>query len=301
MRPRFIAILLLASAVFCVKAQQIDENIFLLKLGKAKLYLLSEGQRNGNTSILIGANSEITEKYAPDNSFPMAANAFLWQNNGKNVLFDSGYGKELINNLQSLKIKPGDIDAICITHMHGDHFGGLIINEKAAFPKAKLYVSQAEYDYWTSNEAMNQAPENSRGGFSAAQNIFEVYKNQLRLFKPEAINSSLYKELGFGVLALATYGHTPGHTSYLVHSGSESGRVLIWGDLIHAMSVQMPHPEIAVTYDTNPELAVQSRLAVLQLVSFGVTVAGMHIPYPGIGAVEKSDPGYRFIPASYPK
>ena len=73
--------------------------------------------------------------------------------------------------------------------------------------------------------------------------------------------------------------------------------LLIWGDLTHAMAVQMPHPELAMTYDTNPEKAVQSRLLVLQLVSrYKIPVAGIHITYPGIGTIEKSEPGYLFTP-----
>jgi len=295
MKERIIVIVLLFMVNFCAKTQ-VNENIFLMKLGTDKVYLLSEGQRDGSASILIGADSVITEKYAPNNSFPMATNAFLWQTGGKNILFDTGYGKELFNNLKSLQIKPEDINVICITHMHGDHFGGLLLDNKVAFPKAELYVSQAEYDYWTSEETMNQAPENMRGGFVAAKKVLEAYKDHLHLFEPNAFDSKIYKELCFGILALSIPGHTPGHTAYLVGSGKD--RLLIWGDLTHAMAVQMPHPEIAVSYDTNTELAVKSRLSVLQWVSKrAIPIAGMHIPYPGIGTIEESDPGYRFIPA----
>jgi hypothetical protein len=62
------------------------------------------------------------------------------------------------------------------------------------------------------------------------------------------------------------------------------------------MAVQMPHPEIAVTYDSDPDQAIQSRLAILQFVSDrAIPVAGMHIPYPGIGTIKKSEQGYEFV------
>jgi len=295
MKTRIIVIILLAMAAIHVKAQN-NENIFLMKLGNSKVYLLSEGQRDGNTEILIGATSGIKEKYAPNNSFPMATNVFLVQINGKNILFDTGYGRALFDNLQSLKLKPEDIDAIFITHMHGDHIGGLLRGDQASFPNATLYVAKPEYDYWTNDELINQMPENNRGGFLAAKKAVAAYKDRLNLFEPDKINSPYNKILYPGIKAFAAYGHTPGHTVFLLESNNE--KLLIWGDLAHAMAVQMPHPEIAVTYDTNPEIAIQSRLTILKFVSEQkIPIAGMHIAYPGIGTIEKSEPGYKFIPA----
>jgi len=294
MKHRIIVILILAMAVIYAKAQN-NENIFSIELGNSKLYLLSEGQHNGSAEILIGAKPEITEKYASGNSFPMAVNAFLWQANGKNILFDTGYGKALFDNLQSLQLKPEDIDIVCITHMHGDHIGGLLRNDQAAFPKAMLFLSKVECDYWTNDEIINQLPENKRGGFLAAKKVVETYKDRLLLFETNAINSPYFKNLYPGIIAIAAYGHTPGHTIFLI--GSETNRLMIWGDLTHALAVQMPHPEIAVTYDSDPEKAIQSRLLILQVLSkYAIPVAGMHVPYPGMGTIEKSEPGYRFIP-----
>jgi len=295
MKRQIIVIVLFVMSTIYVNAQT-NENIFSIKLGNSKLFLLSEGQREGSTEILIDAKPEIVKKYAPNGSFPMATNAFLWQADGKNILFDTGYGKELFNNLKSLRLKPEDVDAIFITHAHGDHIGGLLVNDKAAFPKALLYMSQAEYDYWTSDEAMRKAPENSRGGFLLAKKVVAAYKNHLHLFEPNAVNPPYSKELCYGIKAIAAYGHTPGHTAYLISSGKDE--LLIWGDLAHAMAVQMPHPEISVSYDTNPKLAIQSRSVIMQFVSQNkIPIAGMHIPFPSIGTIEKADSGYRFVPA----
>ena len=293
MKHRIIIIVLLSMAAIYVKAQN-NENIFSTDMGNGKLYLLSEGQRNMSVDILIGAKPEIIEKYAPDNTCPSATNVFLWQIDSKNILFDAGFGRGLSDNLQFLKLKPEDIDAIFITHMHGDHIGGLLLNEKAAFPNAKLYISKKEYDYWTDNEKINQIPENQRGGFLFAKKVTEAYKDRLNLFEP---NTDPYDEKTVyqGIKAFATYGHTPGHTVYLLESNDDM--LLIWGDLTHAMAVQMPHPELGVTYDTDPDQAIQSRALALQIVStYSIPVAGMHIAYPGIGIVVKSDPGYRFVP-----
>ena len=294
MKSQVIILSLFIMSSICVQAQT-SENIFSMKLGNSKVVLLSEGQRNGSTNILIGATPEITGKYAPGNSFPMAANAFLWQVNGKNILFDTGYGKSLFDNLQSLGVKPEDIDAIFITHMHGDHIGGLIHNGQVAFPKAALYIAQPEYDYWTNEDVMHKLPENAQSGFLFAKKVIDAYKNHLHLFEPNAVNPPYNKTLYPGVKAIAAYGHTPGHTVYSIESGKD--KLLVWGDLTHAMAVQMPHPEIGVTYDSNSKEAIQSRAVILQYVStHTIPVAGMHIPYPSIGTVKKSGTGYQFVP-----
>jgi len=288
-----IFVLLIMSTIYV--QSQTNENIFSMQLGNSKIVLLSEGQRNGNADILIGAKPEITEKYAPNKSFLMAANAFLWQVDGKNILFDTGYGKSLFDNLQSLEVKPENIDAIFITHMHGDHISGLIHNGQVAFPNATLYIAQAEYNYWTNEDVMHKLPENAQAGFLLAKKVIDAYKDRLHLFEPNAVNPPYNKTVYPGIKAIAAYGHTPGHTAFLIGSGKD--KLLVWGDLIHAMAVQMPHPEIGVTYDSNSKEAIQSRAVILQYVSaHAIPAAGMHIPYPSIGIVKKSGTGYQFIP-----
>jgi Zn-dependent hydrolases, including glyoxylases len=163
--------------------------------------------------------------------------------------------------------------------MHGDHIGGLIKDDQAVFPNAKLFVAQKEYDYWNS------------GQNAGAKKVLDAYKNQLEIFEPIDLNN--VKIGSASILPLKAYGHTPGHTAFLIHSNGKN--LLVWGDLTHAMAVQMPHPEIAVTYDVNPKDAVEYRLNILEFVTKNkIPIAGMHIAYPGMGTVEKDGKGYKF-------
>lgn len=252
------------------------------RVGEARVHLLSEGQQKGNTSILIGSTPEMLDKYAPDGTFPNAVNAFLIQLGGKNILVDTGFGRLLFDNLRNVGVDAEQVDIVLITHAHGDHIGGMLRDGKKAFPNAQVYMSQREHDYWTSDAVKNRN----------VLQIVSAYTEQFNLFEPSVLGEPA-KPLMDAVTAFATYGHTPGHTVYVVESKGE--KLMIWGDLTHAMAVQMPYPSVAVTYDVDPAQAVKARLEVLKYVSENaIPVAGMHIAAPAVGNIVKEGKGYVF-------
>lgn len=249
------------------------QNTFSYRTERAEVILLSEVQGENNTKNLIGATPEILAETAPENKYPSALNAFLVKTKKSEILLDTGLGRELFNNLKSSGVAPEDIDAVLITHLHGDHFGGLLKDGKRAFPNAKLYMSKKEFA--SANE-------------SAAKAIKE-YGENLVLFEP---GISKPKKVYDVLSSMSSYGHTPGHTVYIIDD------LVIWGDLTHAMAVQMPYPQVAISYDTDPAAAVQSRFMMLSyIVRNNLKAAGMHVPYPGIGSLKADGKGgYIFTP-----
>jgi len=247
---------------FTVAAQ----NTFIYKTATAEVVLLSEGQREGALATLIGATPEMIAEVAPNNTYPSATNIYLIRTkSGKNVLIDTGFGRELFNGLQSVGLTPESIDAILITHLHGDHIGGLLRDDKAAFPKAKLMMATLE---------AQSANENAR-------RMMEQY--ELVTFEPgENAPTTVFDD----IKAMANYGHTPGHTVFFIDN------VAIWGDMTHAMAFQMPYPQVAVTFDINAEAAVAARIKMLQyLAANNYIVGGMHIAYPGLGSLNSNGKG----------
>ena len=279
------------SAVFAQEAK----SVFTHKFGAVELSVLSEGEQRRNADILIGATPEMLQKTIPEGTFLMATNAFLVRSAGKNILIDGGYGRKLLDNLQSLGVSAEQIDAILITHLHGDHIGGLVRDGKASFPNATLYLSQAEHDGWLSDEVISATPENQRGRFKAAQAAVNAYKNRLRLFTPDEVGAKAHALLP-NIQGIAAYGHTTGHTMYML--GEAGQQVLVVGDLLHVMPVQSRYPQFAVSFDANANDAVAVRKKIWEYVSQNnIPIAGSHVAYPSIGYLKvATEGGYTFTP-----
>jgi len=263
-----------------------SDGIFSFKLGQFEVYMLVESERTGNADILVGADKALLDRYIPKSGFKHTANAFLVKAAGKNYLFDTGTGAGgvIFDKVKKLGVANDKIDAIFITHLHGDHFGGLQKDGAALYPNAKLYLSAIEHEYFTKT--------NPNQGAIAA---LAPYNNRLTTFNPETLGSSLNEMLP-GITPIANYGHTPGHTVFLLENGS--AKLIIAGDYLHIALVQFPNPDISASYDMDKQAAAASRRQILDYAAKNkIPIGGMHVVYPGIGAVDADGNGYRFTPA----
>ena len=274
-----------AAAIIGTAHSQDAATVISYAAGDFVISVLSEGGGQANSGMLKGASAEQLKKYLPDGTFLLETQIFLVRGGGKNILIDTGHGRNLFTDLKSLGISPADIHAVLLTHLHPDHIGGMLLDNQAAFPSAEVHLSQAEYDYWT----------NQGSGGDAARNALLPYRSKLRLFNPSPIGGEV-KEILPGVGAVEAYGHTPGHTAFLIQS--EEDKWLIWGDVAHAMEIQMPCPDVAMSFDSDAQQAVISRKNILEYAAANnITVGGMHIAFPSVGKIKKGkEEGYNFTP-----
>jgi len=273
-------------------------------VGNFEVIALNDGMIELPVGMFIGADPAEAGKLLGTRSLPVdksptAVNAFIVNTGDKLVLIDSGTGNlmgpslgRFAANLAALGIDPASVDVVVLTHIHPDHFGGLLTAEqKIAFPKAQFVVSEADTKFWLDEATAAKAPADSKMFFDSARaNVSPYIASGNVKFIADG------QEVVPGITAHAAPGHTLGHTMYRVTSGNDT--LLIWGDIIHSYALQFEHPEWAIAFDIDPNQAIATRRKVFDMTATDkLTIAGAHVPFPGIGHVVKSGTAYRYEPA----
>ena len=203
------------------------------------------------------APDSLIEALGLQDGVPSSVCAFLVKTQGKNILFDAANGapdSRLMHVIDSCGVSPDAIDYIFMTHLHGDHTGGLIKDGTAAFPNAEIYINKVEYDAWMPQESLLA--------------ITKAYEGRLKTF-------AIADPLPCGVEAIEAYGHTAGHTAYRV------GNNLIVGDIMHGVALQLEYPQYCARFDADHQQSIRTRKDIIQMgKDNGLKLYGMHFPAP---------------------
>ena len=230
-----------------------------------------------------------------------AVNAFLVHTGANLVLVDAGaagaFGPTLggiAANIRAAGYDPAQVDTVLLTHLHGDHAAGLLgADGKPQFPNATVLAAGEEAAFWLDEAVAAKAPQEVQVFFKIARDAVAPYRAAGR-FKTFAAG----EEPVPGIRTVAAFGHTPGHTGYLVSSGGKS--LLAWGDVVHNHAVQFARPEAVIEFDISKEQALATRRKIFDDAARDrLWVAGAHLPFPGIGHVRAEGGAYAWVPVEY--
>jgi glyoxylase-like metal-dependent hydrolase (beta-lactamase superfamily II) len=243
----------------------------------------------------------------------LSYNAFLVNTGSKLVLIDTGTGGKLdhepefhgagrlMNNLRASGYRPEQIDEVLITHQGQDHIGGLTLGEERAFPNARVRVPKSETDMLIFLDPAGTAAllerahgdERVKAWLQFTRDLFEPY---IKAGKFQTFDGDVTLEPG--IRALATHGHTLGHTSFVVQSQGHT--LIVMGDLVLMGALQFANPSLGSAFDANQKLAAEQRRRIFEMaVANDYWVAGGHLSFPGIGHVRAERTRYYWAPANY--
>jgi glyoxylase-like metal-dependent hydrolase (beta-lactamase superfamily II) len=210
----------------------------------------------------------------------------------KVLLFDTGAGSNfgpsaghLSASLAEAGVDPQSVTDIFISHVHGDHVGGLVnADGKPAFPNATIHIAKPEWKFLTDMGA-DKAKNVGVSNFDA---LVAAMKPKVDAFTP---GSQLIKGT---VKAVDIKGHTPGHSGYLITSGPDS--LLYVGDSMHHYIVSAQKPDWPMNFDSDQVAGAKSRAALIAgSAANGQRIYAVHFPFPGIGKFEKRGDGFVWV------
>ncbi|WP_187428974.1 Ribonuclease BN [Roseobacter fucihabitans] len=197
------------------------------------------------------------------------------------VLFDTGLSAEgTTSALEAAGYSADQIDVVVITHMHGDHIGGMTTGDGAlTYGNARLVTGRTEFDAWAKADNDN-------------------FKAKIAPFAEQFTFLEDGADVASGLTAMAAFGHTPGHMTYMVEDGGT--QLVIGADFANHYVWSLAHPDWEVKFDMDKAAAATTRRRMLDMMATDKTAfIGYHMPWPGVGYVEKRGDGFAYAPHSY--
>ena len=244
-------------------------------------------------------NDALAADFLPPSVLPVSFTALLVNTGGKLVLIDTGTAGQVADtaglmnaNLVVAGIAPEAIDTIVISHFHPDHIDGIKTKDgDKVFRNAEILVPEPEWAFWMDDRNMSRATGTVHRYFLNARRIFKDIANEVTRFRPGA-------EVAPGIASVAAYGHTPGHTAFAIHSGSQS--MLAMSDTAREPFLFVRHPQWQPSYDMDGPLAARTRMNMLDRAAADrMPIEAYHFPFPACGHIVKSGSGFDLVPAMW--
>jgi glyoxylase-like metal-dependent hydrolase (beta-lactamase superfamily II) len=285
-------------------------GFYRYKVGDFEITLVTDGARSFPLPDTLVKNAKKDEVNAalqsahmPKDQMTIPFTATVVNTGSKLVAIDTGNGLAAFDqskgavgqyqsNLAAAGIDAKSVDVVVISHFHGDHINGLLgADGKPVFANAEIMVPAPEWAYWTDEGNASRAAEGLKGNFANVKRVFDALGRKVTQYEGG-------KEIAPGITSMATPGHTPGHMSYTVASGS--GRLFVQSDVSNHPALFVRNPGWHAAFDMDGAMAEATRRKVYDMASADrMLVQGYHTPFPSAGYVEKDGNGYRLVPMAW--
>ncbi|MEQ1698260.1 MAG: MBL fold metallo-hydrolase [Hyphomicrobiaceae bacterium] len=212
------------------------------------------------------------------------------------VLIDTGAGGDFVpsvgkltDRLEAAGFAPEAFTHVIFTHAHADHLWGAIdpLDGGTRFTNAKHFMTGTEFAYWSKPGREADVPEQFKMMALGTGRRLKAIAERIEQRKAG-------DEILPGIALVDSAGHTPGHVCVMVGTGSE--RVMIGGDALNHPLVSFANPGWQWGSDMDRDMAIATRKRLLdQLATDRISLLGYHLPWPGLGRVERKDTAFRFI------
>ncbi|MGQ4272943.1 MBL fold metallo-hydrolase [Terrihabitans sp. B22-R8] len=274
------------------------------KLGDFELMALNDGinkmpLKDGfvSNAPFDEVKAAMREAFLPEDELGIQFNPLLINTGRKLVLIDAGTGGQLaptagmlVENMEVSGLDPKSVDAVVISHFHFDHVLGLTTKEgEPVFPNAEIFVPEPEWAYWMDDGEMSRASRARLPTFQRLRELFGPLAKDITRYKPE-------QEVIPGIVAHSAFGHTPGHMTFRIASGSE--QMMSLSDTTNHPALFVRNPGWHVTFDMDPAMAEATRRRLLDMVAADrMLVHGYHFPFPSNGHIAKDGDRFSFVPS----
>lgn len=253
----------------------------------------SRDEVNTAWAALYGEKDQMVIPYSP-----IAVNT-----GSKLIVIDTGTGEanfarskgaagQFHSNLKAAGINPDQVDVVIISHFHEDHISGLLrTDNQPAFRNAEVLVPAPEWKYFMDDAEMaKQTTDRMKGVFAGSRLVFDALGRKVAQYEAN-------KEVAPGITSVATYGHTPGHMSFVIASGNT--QVFVQSDVTN-LPLFVRNPGFHLMFDQDAQAAEATRRKVYDMLAAErMMVQGFHYPFPALAHIEKAGEGYREIPVPW--